>query len=189
PAQDHKQVGEGDTGPNTGGMGAYTPTPLVDEPLMAFIQREVLVAAVDALRRDGVEYKGVLYAGLMLTTGGPMVIEFNCRFGDPETQVVLPLMDSSLPELLATVAEGGSLGGHRATHGTGAAVATVVASGGYPGGYEKGKPIRIPAGLESDELVVTFAVGHLFELRPPEGSVSTYREYVDLEWARRWPAW
>ena len=88
-AQDHKPVDDGDTGPMTGGMGAYSPTPVVTPAMLRSIERDVLVPVVDGLTRDGIEYKGVLYAGLMITTNGPKVLEFNCRFGDPETQ---PLM-------------------------------------------------------------------------------------------------
>ena len=84
PCQDHKQVGEGDTGPNTGGMGAYCPTPLLDAETLDAVQREIIVPTTDALRRDGIDYRGVLYAGIMITPAGPKVIEFNCRFGDPE---------------------------------------------------------------------------------------------------------
>jgi phosphoribosylamine--glycine ligase len=157
PAQDHKRVGERDSGPNTGGMGAYAPVSIADESLVDEIETEVIAPTLSALAADGARFQGVLYAGLMLTVDGPKVVEFNCRFGDPETQVVLPLLDSSLLELLATVAEGGSLRGRRARVRPGAAVTTVVASGGYPGDYTKGKPIRIPADLESEDTIVFHA--------------------------------
>jgi phosphoribosylamine--glycine ligase len=95
PAQDHKAIGAGDTGPNTGGMGAYAPTPVVSEDLMARIQQTVLEPAIATLKKRGIDYRGVLYAGLMITPGGePKVVEFNCRFGDPETQAVLPLLET-----------------------------------------------------------------------------------------------
>jgi phosphoribosylamine---glycine ligase len=157
PSQDHKRVGEGDTGPNTGGMGAYAPVSVVTPELVNSVRFQVLAPTLAALAADGCPFRGLLYAGLMLTEDGVRVVEFNCRFGDPETQVVLPLMDSSLLELLATVAEGGSLAGRTARHRQGAAVTTVVASGGYPGTYEKGKAIRIPPTLESEDLVVFHA--------------------------------
>ncbi len=157
PSQDHKRVGEGDTGPNTGGMGAYAPVTIADDATIAEAERAIIGPTLRALAADGAAFRGLLYAGLMKTADGLKVVEFNCRFGDPETQVVLPLMDSSLLELVATVAHGGSLRGRSARLGPGAAVTTVVASGGYPGPYEKGKAISIPADLESEELMVFHA--------------------------------
>jgi phosphoribosylamine--glycine ligase len=157
PSQDHKRVGEGDTGLNTGGMGAYAPVALATREMVAEARRTVFDPTLAAMAADGAPFKGLLYAGLMLTPDGIRVVEFNCRFGDPETQVVLPLMDSSLLELLAVVAEGGSLAGRSARVRPGAAVTTVVASGGYPGSYEKGKEIRIPGDLESEDLTVFHA--------------------------------
>ncbi len=157
PSQDHKRVGEGDTGPNTGGMGAYAPVAVATPELVQQVRSEVFTPTLAALAADGCPFRGLLYAGLMLTPSGPRVVEFNCRFGDPETQVVLPLLESSLLELLATVAEGGSLAGRAARHRKESAVTTVVASGGYPGAYEKGKPIRIPEDLETEDVVVFHA--------------------------------
>ena len=157
PSQDHKRVGEGDTGPNTGGMGAYAPVSLATAEVVAEARSRVFRPTLAALAADGCPFKGLLYAGLMLTERGLKVVEFNCRFGDPETQAVLPLMGSSLLELLATVAEGGSLAGRAAKVRDGAAVTTVVASGGYPGEYAKGKRIEIPEGLERDELLLFHA--------------------------------
>ena len=140
PAQDHKAVGEGDTGPNTGGMGAYTPTPLTNDDLMEQVNRQILVPTVDALRREGVVYSGVLYAGLMLTAGGPKVIEFNCRFGDPECQPLMMRLKSDLVEAMVGVAE------YRLDQVTlewdsRPAVCVVMSSGGYPESYEKGLAI------------------------------------------------
>ena len=100
PCQDHKQVGEGDTGPNTGGMGAYCPTPLVDVDMLNMIEQDILLPTIDALRRDDIEYRGVLYAGLMLTPAGPKVLEFNCRFGDPECQPLMARFEGDLIEVL-----------------------------------------------------------------------------------------
>ncbi len=140
PAQDHKQAGENDTGPNTGGMGAYTPTPLIDELLMSQIEREILVPAVDALRREGVIYQGVLYAGLMLTAGGPKVLEFNCRFGDPEIQPLLMRLRGDLVEIMVATATGG-LDRVDLSWDPSSCCCVVMASGGYPGPYEKGKTI------------------------------------------------
>ncbi len=153
PAQDHKQVGEGDTGPNTGGMGAYCPTPLATEKVMAQIEREILVPTVDALRREGVRYMGVLYAGLMLTAGGPKVLEFNCRFGDPEVQPLLMRLRGDLVQIMSATAEG-RLNEVDLSWDPRCCCCVVMASGGYPGSYEKGKPIsgladaRALAGVE-----------------------------------------
>mgnify|MGYP001447821265 CR=1 FL=1 len=157
PAQDHKRIGDGDSGPNTGGMGAYAPVSLATPELIERARTTVFQPTLAALAADGSPFKGLLYAGLMLTRDGIEVIEFNCRFGDPETQVVLPMLDSSLLDLLATVAEGGSLAGRLVRQRPGAAVTTVVAAGGYPGEYQKGKAIRIPEGLEANDLLVFHA--------------------------------
>jgi phosphoribosylamine--glycine ligase len=163
PSQDHKRVGEGDTGSNTGGMGAYAPVSLATPEVIAEARSRVFRPTLAALAADGCPFRGLLYAGLMLTDHGLEVVEFNCRFGDPETQAVLPLMGSSLLELLATVAEGGSLAGRTAEVKEGAAVTTVVASGGYPGTYERGKEIDIPPELASDELLLFHAGTELAE--------------------------
>jgi len=157
PAQDHKRVGDGDTGPNTGGMGAYAPVSLATPELVDEVRATVFQRTLDAMAQEGNPFQGLLYAGLMLTPAGIRVVEFNCRFGDPETQVVLPLLDSSLLDLLATVAEGGSLAGAGVRQRKGAAVTTVVAAGGYPGAHEKGRTIRIPEGIESDRLLIFHA--------------------------------
>mgnify|MGYP002623130675 CR=1 FL=1 len=156
-SQDHKRVDEGDAGPNTGGMGAYAPVSIADEALVDEAVSEVIAPTVAALANDGAPFKGLLYAGLMLTSDGLRVVEFNCRFGDPETQVVLPLMESSLLDLLMAVAEGSSLAGFEVKHRAASAVTTVLASGGYPGPYEKGKEIYIPDDLESDDVLVFHA--------------------------------
>jgi phosphoribosylamine--glycine ligase len=148
PCQDHKQVGEGDTGRNTGGMGAYCPTPLLDAATLDVIQREILVPTADALRREGIEYRGVLYAGLMITPGGPKVLEFNCRFGDPECQVLMPRLRGDLLDLLwatATAAGApgrpGSLDEVALEFDPRTACCVVMCSEGYPGSYPKGRPI------------------------------------------------
>jgi phosphoribosylamine--glycine ligase len=157
PSQDHKQVGEGDTGPNTGGMGAYAPVSIATKEILYEARTRVFEPTLRALAERGCAFEGLLYAGLMQTDEGLKVVEFNCRFGDPETQVVLPLMESSLLELMIAVAEGGSLGDLTVRWRDGAAVTTVVASGGYPGSYEKGKPIHVPGGLESEGLTIFHA--------------------------------
>ncbi|MEE2972582.1 MAG: phosphoribosylamine--glycine ligase [Planctomycetota bacterium] len=149
PCQDHKQVGEGDTGPNTGGMGAYCPTPLATDEVMREIERDVLVATVDALRREGIEYRGVLYAGMMLTAGGPRVLEFNCRFGDPECQPLMSRLRGDLLEVLWHTAAG-SL--ERLERGLETdprtACCVVLCSEGYPGPITKGHSIT---GIEAAE--------------------------------------
>jgi phosphoribosylamine---glycine ligase len=157
PSQDHKRVGEGDTGPNTGGMGAYAPVAIATADVLEEARTRVFEPTLRAMAAEGCPFQGLLYAGLMRSDAGLQVVEFNCRFGDPETQAVLPLMESPLLELMATVAEGGSLGGRSARWLDGAAVTTVVASAGYPGHYEKGKDIRIPGGLEGDGLTIFHA--------------------------------
>ena len=157
PCQDHKQVGEGDTGPNTGGMGAYCPTPLVNETLMARIERDILVPTIDALRREGITYRGVLYAGLMLTAGGPKVLEYNCRFGDPECQPLMARFDGDALEVFWAVATG-TLEDISFNIDPRVACCVVMCSEGYPGPCEKGLPIGGLDGLgalarEGEELI------------------------------------
>jgi len=138
-------------------MGAYAPVSIATAELIERARETVFRPTLGALANDGAPFKGLLYAGLMLTRAGIRVVEFNCRFGDPETQVVLPLLDSSLLDLMVTVAEGGSLAGKNVRQRAGAAVTTVVAAGGYPGAFEKGKTVRIPEGIESDRLMLFHA--------------------------------
>ena len=155
PAQDHKRIGEGDTGKNTGGMGAYAPVPLVTEELMARIQQEILQPILEGLNRHQIDYRGVLYAGLMITpAGGPKTIEFNCRFGDPETQAVLPLLDTPLIEILLACVEQRLESLPPLSWKSGSAVCVVAASGGYPDAYEKGKAIvGIERATESGAII------------------------------------
>lgn len=152
PSQDHKRVGEGDTGPNTGGMGAYAPVSLATPALLTEIRERIFRPVLQGLARRGAPFRGLLYAGLMLTERGPRVVEFNGRFGDPETQVLLPLMSSSLIDLLVAAAEGTGLRHLRPRFRPGAAVTTVVASRGYPGPVEKGHPVTLPA-LDADQVI------------------------------------
>jgi len=157
-SQDHKPIGDGDTGPNTGGMGAYSPAPIITDDMMVRITREVLVPTVDAMNRNGTPFKGVLYAGLMITSGGPRVLEFNVRFGDPETQPILMRLQSDLLEVFLAVCDG-RLEEMFLKWDPRPAVCIVMASGGYPDEYEKGKVIT---GLkEAEELgdVVVFHAG------------------------------
>ena len=139
-AQDHKPVDDGDTGPMTGGMGAYSPTPVVTDALLRQIERDILVPAVDGLVREGIDYRGVLYAGLMLTGNGPKVLEFNCRFGDPETQPLVMRLQSDLLEVMLAVAEG-RLEDVTIKWDPRPALSVVAASRGYPGKYPTGIPI------------------------------------------------
>jgi phosphoribosylamine---glycine ligase len=145
PAQDHKRLRDGDEGPNTGGMGAFAPAPICPPSLVEEITRTILQPAVDGLRAEGRPFVGVLYAGLMLTPAGPRVLEFNCRFGDPETQVILPLLDSDLLDVCEACAAG-RLAEVDVRWKEGAAACVVLAAEGYPRKYAKGREIF---GLES----------------------------------------
>merc|ERR1712167_411828 len=140
PAQDHKRAYDGDEGPNTGGMGAYAPAPACDAKMMRRIEEEVLRPTINGFKKEGTPYKGLLYAGLMLTKDGPMLLEYNCRFGDPETQAVLPLLKSDLYEVMCACCNG-KLKGTSVEFHKKSAVTVVVASGGYPGSFKKGCPI------------------------------------------------
>ena len=139
-AQDHKRVDDGDQGLNTGGMGAYAPAPIVDEKLAAQVEEKILKPTIAALKAQGIIYRGCLYAGLMIQGSEAKVVEFNCRFGDPETQVVLPLMESDLLELMNACAEG-NLSDQKVLWSKGSAVCVVMASGGYTKSYKKKLPI------------------------------------------------
>jgi phosphoribosylamine--glycine ligase len=145
-AQDHKRLLDGDFGPNTGGMGAYAPTSIATHDVIAQAMREIVEPTLAAMRNEGCAFRGLLYAGLMLTADGPKVVEFNCRFGDPETQTLLPVMESSLLELVAAVAGGGSLARSRPPEWKPlSAVTTVIAAQGYPEKPRKGDVIHLPA--------------------------------------------
>lgn len=170
PSQDHKPIGEGDTGPNTGGMGAYAPVSIADPHLVERVADEVVHPTLAALRDQDRAFRGVLYCGLMIDDGNPYVIEFNCRFGDPETQAILPLLDSSLLGVFQRVADGAELQAEPFTWKKGAAVCTVLASKGYPGRYAKGKVIKIPKNLSEDPSVMVFHAG---TRRDPEGKLRT----------------
>jgi phosphoribosylamine--glycine ligase len=155
-AQDHKRAYDNDRGPNTGGMGAFAPSPLVTPGTADRVMREIVLPVVNGMRDEGHEYRGVLYVGLMLTDNGPMVVEFNVRFGDPEAQVVLPLLESELAPVLAAAAEG-DLGGSTCRFSDGVAVGVVLASGGYPGDIRTGCPIE---GLDAANALPGVVVFH-----------------------------
>jgi phosphoribosylamine--glycine ligase len=157
PAQDFKRVGDGDAGPNTGGMGAYSPVPVAGDDVVAMVMDDAVAPTLAALRARGIDYRGVLYAGLMLTPSGPKMLEYNVRFGDPETQVVLPRLTSDLGDLLAAAAAG-SLDGDP-TFDDGAAVAVVCASEGYPRDLRLGDPIEGLAEAQAVEGVSVFCAG------------------------------
>ena len=156
PSQDHKAVDDGDTGPMTGGMGAYTPTPVISDATLRQVEKDVLVPLVDGLVRDGIDYKGVLYAGLMLTSQGPKVLEFNCRFGDPETQPLLARLKTDLLDVLLAVADG-KLDTVQLEWDPRPAVCVVATSKGYPGKYKTGVPIT---GIERADVLPDVKVYH-----------------------------
>ena len=152
PSQDHKRALDGDQGPNTGGMGAYAPVPVCPPEMVAELVRVVLQSAVDGLRGEGRPFMGVLYGGIMLTETGPKVIEFNCRFGDPEAEAVLPLLDSDLLEIAQTCSEG-RLDQVEILWKSGAAACVILASAGYPNSYSTGFPISGLEGTRPDSVV------------------------------------
>jgi len=155
-AQDHKRVDDGDTGPNTGGMGAYSTTAILDDQMKNWLVQHIARPVIDGMKAEGAEYKGVLYCGLMMTAKGPMVLEFNCRFGDPETQPILVRLESDLVEALEASIEGRvSEGDFRWS--SDASVCVVAASGGYPGTFEAGKRI---SGLDKAEKLDDVKVFH-----------------------------
>jgi phosphoribosylamine--glycine ligase len=156
PAQDHKRVGDGDTGPNTGGMGAVSPTPALPDALVERCMERIVRPTVRGMAAEGRPYRGVLYVGLMIAGGEPCVLEYNCRFGDPETQAVLARLDEDLAALLVACASG-RLPDRPLRVIPGAAVTVVLAAGGYPGPYAKGRPIE---GLEAAARVEGVTVLH-----------------------------
>lgn len=156
-AQDHKRVFDGDKGPNTGGMGAYSPAPVLKQEQLPEIEREVFGRTLAELQSRGITFKGVLFAGLMMTKNGPRVLEFNCRFGDPETQVILPRIQGDLiPALEACI--DGTLSAELIQYKPESCVCVVMAAGGYPGAYQKGKKISgLKAASRLEETVVFHA--------------------------------
>ncbi len=157
-AQDHKAVGDGDTGPNTGGMGAYTPAPVLDQAMADRVMAKIIQPTVKAMADEGAPYKGVLYAGLMIDADGPKLLEYNVRFGDPECQVlVVQLMSDLLPALVAAV--DGELDHFHLRWHDRAALTVVMAANGYPGGYAKGTEIRNLESAAALEGVTIFHAG------------------------------
>lgn len=156
PAQDHKRIGDGDTGPNTGGMGTYAPTPIASKDLLDEIERTVLRPTIDGMKKDGMPFVGCLFTGFMLTKSGPRVLEYNVRFGDPETQSCLPLLLSDLAELMLACTDG-TLASKKIEAAPRSACTVVVAAGGYPGSYPKGTPMQVDEVDEGDGMYVFHA--------------------------------
>ncbi len=169
PAQDYKRIGDGDSGPNTGGMGSYSPVPALDDGSYRRVVEEILRPTARALAKRGIRFRGVLYAGIILTEEGPKVLEFNVRFGDPETQAVLPRLRSDLLQAMLAVCSG-ELSSLRLEWSEQPCVTVVMASGGYPGDYRKGLPVR---GLEVAEEVPGVTVFHAGTAVGPGGEVLT----------------
>jgi phosphoribosylamine--glycine ligase len=157
PSQDHKRALDGDRGPNTGGMGAYAPAPVITETMMTRIKEQILVPTIQGMRDDGNPYRGVLYVGLMIADDDPKVLEFNCRFGDPETQAVLPIYGGRLLEVMEAAAEGQLPDVPEVAAPTRSAACVVLTSGGYPGNYEKGKVIHGLDRIEGDDVLIFHA--------------------------------
>jgi phosphoribosylamine--glycine ligase len=157
PAQDHKRIGEGDTGPNTGGMGAYAPAPLLDAAGLEAVRQRVLEPTLAALKARGIDYRGVIYAGLMLTPSGISVIEFNCRFGDPECETLMPLLGPELAQVLLACALGRLDVAPALTIAPHCSACVIAAAGGYPGEVRRGD--RIESSLESSASLQLFHAG------------------------------
>lgn len=166
-SQDHKRIGDGDTGPNTGGMGTYSPAEVVTPDLLARIEREIVRPSVDAIAAEGIEFRGTLFIGIMLTSDGPSVLEYNTRFGDPETQVVLPRLQTDLLELLWKAATG-SLSQTKLEVRPGYAACVVIAARGYPDAFNKGDVITFP-----DDLPASVTIYHAGTARNAQGQIVT----------------
>lgn len=166
-SQDHKQVFEGDTGPNTGGMGAYSPADLIDEAMMQRIEKEIVKPSVEGIAAEGIDFRGTLFIGLMMTASGPKVLEYNTRFGDPETQVLITRLETDPVEIMLAAAKG-TLSEIDVKVKSEYAMVVVLASKGYPGSYPKGEPISLPGSLGDNEYVF-----HAGTKRDAEGRVVT----------------
>lgn len=158
PAQDHKRILDGDRGKNTGGMGAYAPAPVMTASLMAEVESTIVIPTIRGMAAEGRTYRGCLYVGLMITANGPRVVEYNCRFGDPEAQVILPLIDGDLPEILMAVCRG-NLKNYPVKLHDATAVCVILASLGYPEKYETGKKIYGLDAVQSKNDIVVFHSG------------------------------
>ncbi|MFC1560978.1 phosphoribosylamine--glycine ligase [Candidatus Latescibacterota bacterium] len=161
-SQDHKRVYDGDTGPNTGGMGAYAPAPLVTPQLLNSIEKEIIQPTIDGMASENIPYKGLLYTGIIVTENGPKTLEFNCRFGDPETQAVVPLLEGDLAEIMMACIKG-NLSKTYLRSSNSSALCLVIASGGYPGSYKKGVKISGIEEADSIDGVKVFHAGTKFD--------------------------
>jgi phosphoribosylamine---glycine ligase len=170
PASDYKRASEGDQGPNTGGMGAYSPPGFMTPALRQQIDSEILQPTLNGLLTEGIDYRGIVYAGLMITAQGPKVVEYNCRFGDPETQSLLPRLNSDLLEILEHTAQGKLAELGEIKWKPGASVGVVLASAGYPGPYSKGRKVEGLENFDNSSQVFLFHAGTNFD---PEGQVVT----------------
>ncbi|MBU0881563.1 MAG: phosphoribosylamine--glycine ligase, partial [Candidatus Omnitrophica bacterium] len=168
-SQDHKRVFDGDKGPNTGGMGAYSPAPIVTDDLLRKVMDKAIYPVINHLASEGKPYKGVLYAGIMVTDNGPYVLEFNVRFGDPETQAIMPRLKSDLVELIERAIDG-KLGGYALDWNPRPCVSVAVVSGGYPGDFVKGMEIRGLSQAAGMKEVVIFHAGTKSGRRATDGS-------------------
>ena len=157
-AQDHKRILDGDLGKNTGGMGAYAPAPVVTNEILQYVTQQIVVPTLSGMKQDGVPYRGCLYVGLMMTREGPKVLEYNCRFGDPETQVVVPLIDGDLAEIFLAIAQR-RLDSSKVKLHSATAVCVVMASHGYPDEYKIGKQIFGLEHIKAEDGVVVFHAG------------------------------
>jgi phosphoribosylamine--glycine ligase len=155
-SQDHKRIGENDTGKNTGGMGAYSPAPVVTDLILSAVEERIIKPVLKGMREEGRKFSGCLYAGLMITPDGPKVVEFNCRFGDPEIQAVLPLLKGDFLKLMYSSASG-KIDKNAVKYSKGTAVCVVAASGGYPGKYEKGFEIKGLKDFTSEQIIIFHA--------------------------------
>lgn len=193
PSQDHKRIGDGDTGKNTGGMGAYAPAPLVSEEVLKKVEKQVVIPTLEGMRKEGSPYTGFLYIGLMIENGEPSVVEYNARLGDPEAQVVLPLLESDLVTVLEASLNG-TLGEVSFEMKGEAATTVVLASKGYPDSYEKGKEISVvESKLKELDNVMLFHAGTSFDggkLKTAGGRVlsvtaqaPTLKESIDLAYS------
>jgi phosphoribosylamine---glycine ligase len=170
PASDYKRAFEGDQGPNTGGMGAYSPPGFMTPELRQQINTEILQPTLNGLIAEGIDYRGIVYAGLMITAQGPKVVEYNCRFGDPETQSLLPRLNSDLLEILEHTAQGKLAELGKIKWKPGASVGVVLASAGYPGPYSKGRKVEGLENFDNSSQVLLFHAGTNFD---PDGQVVT----------------
>ncbi|HDY89943.1 MAG TPA: phosphoribosylamine--glycine ligase, partial [bacterium] len=161
-SQDHKRAYDGDTGPNTGGMGAYAPAPLVTQKLLNTVEKEIIQPTINGMASEGIPYKGLLYTGVIVTENGPKVLEFNCRFGDPETQAVMPLLEDDLVDIMMSCIKG-NLSKTRVRSSNNFALCVVIASGGYPDSYNKGLKISGIEEADSLEKVKVFHAGTRFD--------------------------